>query len=85
MKQLVNLMVNGEMKDVAVEPSATLIDVLRDELGIVSPKRGCDTGRLWLLHCIGRWFFPVLVYDLCLVCPGTRHYHSRGFAGGRKT
>ncbi len=44
MKQLVRLMVNGEMRDVAVEPSATLIDVLRDELGIVSPKRGCDTG-----------------------------------------
>ena len=44
MKQLVSLTVNGETKEVAVEPSTTLIEALREELGILSPKRGCDTG-----------------------------------------
>lgn len=44
MKQLVSLTVNGETKEVAVQPSTTLIEALREELGIVSPKRGCDTG-----------------------------------------
>ncbi len=44
MKQLVSLNINGEKKELAIESSATLIDVLRDQLGIIGPKRGCDTG-----------------------------------------
>jgi carbon-monoxide dehydrogenase small subunit len=30
--------------DVLVKPTDTLLDVLREKLGVVSPKRGCDTG-----------------------------------------
>ena len=44
MKQLVSLDVNGEKYEFAVAPYAVLLDVLRDQLGIMGPKRGCDTG-----------------------------------------
>ena len=44
MKQLITIQVNGDAHEVAVEPAATLLHVLRDELELVGPKRGCDGG-----------------------------------------
>jgi len=44
MKYTLSFILNGLPADVLVKPSDTLLDVLREKLGIVSPKRGCDTG-----------------------------------------
>lgn len=44
MKQVINLIVNGETYEVMVRPSETLLDVLRDKLGLTGTKEGCDTG-----------------------------------------
>ena len=44
MKQLIVLSVNGEAHEIAVEPYVMLLDVLREHLGIIGPKRGCDSG-----------------------------------------
>src|SRR4030042_6766060 len=44
MKKLINLKVNGETYDVAVEPRKTLLDVIRDDLGLTGTKKGCDQG-----------------------------------------
>ncbi len=44
MKQIVNLKVNGYIYDVAVEPNQTLLDVLRDVIGLTGTKKGCDEG-----------------------------------------
>jgi len=38
------LNVNGEVRDVAVEPDALLIDTLREDLGLTGSKKGCATG-----------------------------------------
>jgi len=35
---------NEEMRKVFVEPNEILLDVLREKLGIKSPKHGCDRG-----------------------------------------
>jgi carbon-monoxide dehydrogenase small subunit len=35
---------NKEIRTVEVEPNETLLDVLRDKLGVKSPKCGCDRG-----------------------------------------
>ena len=35
---------NGERRTVNIEPNDILLDVLRDKLGIKSPKCGCDRG-----------------------------------------
>ena len=44
MKQLIVLNVNGEVHEIAVKPYVMLLDVLREQMGILGPKRGCDSG-----------------------------------------
>ena len=39
-----NLTVNGVVHDVGSAPLRTLLDVLREELAITSPKAGCEQG-----------------------------------------
>jgi carbon-monoxide dehydrogenase small subunit len=41
----INLTVNGEPYTLAVQSHHTLLQVLREELGITSPKRGCENGE----------------------------------------
>jgi len=43
-KQLINLTVNGDTHELAVAPNQTLLDVLRNELGMTGTKRGCTAG-----------------------------------------
>ena len=44
MKKLIEIKVNGESHEVAVTPDQSLLRLLRDQLGLLSPKRGCDSG-----------------------------------------
>ncbi len=44
MKRTINFVLNGEQREVDVAPNEYLLDVLRDKLGIKSPKKGCDRG-----------------------------------------
>jgi aerobic-type carbon monoxide dehydrogenase small subunit (CoxS/CutS family) len=41
-KELIELRVNGRTREVAVEPSSLLLDVLRQEMGLTGSKRACD-------------------------------------------
>ena len=42
MKQSLELTVNGQIQNLEVEPQRTLLEVLRDDLGMTGTKRGCD-------------------------------------------
>ena len=44
MKSIVTLTVNDTAYEVAVTPWQTLLEVLRDQLGLIGTKRGCDVG-----------------------------------------
>ena len=44
MKRTITLSVNGERWGVGVEPNETLLEVLREKIGIKSPKIGCERG-----------------------------------------
>jgi len=44
MKMALNLKINGDAHDVLVSPNNTLLEVLRDKLGLTGTKRGCDLG-----------------------------------------
>ncbi len=44
MKKLIELTVNGNHYEVAVKPSATLLDLLREELKLTGTKKGCELG-----------------------------------------
>ena len=44
MKQLITINVNGDRYEVAVKPSTTLLDLLREELRLTGTKKGCELG-----------------------------------------
>jgi len=44
MEQL-NITVNGKEYELQVEPSATLLDVIREDLGLTGAKEGCGVGE----------------------------------------
>jgi len=44
MKYPLLFILNGISADAMVKPTETLLDLLREKLGVMSVKRGCDTG-----------------------------------------
>ena len=43
-KQMLSLTVNDAPVDLLVQPYVTLLDALREDLGLTGPKEGCGTG-----------------------------------------
>jgi carbon-monoxide dehydrogenase small subunit len=43
-QQPIKLMVNGVIYEVTIEPQRTLLEVLRNNLGLTGAKKACDTG-----------------------------------------
>ena len=44
-KQLLCLRVNGDLHELALESQITLLEALRDHLGLTGTKEGCGTGE----------------------------------------
>ena len=44
MKQRLNLKVNGRAEELLVEPNKTLLQVIREDLGLTGAKHGCGVG-----------------------------------------
>ena len=45
MKRIVPLTLNGEARELVVEPHRSLLDALRSEGGLTGTKKGCDVGE----------------------------------------
>lgn len=45
MKRIIGFSVNGESVECTVEPQETLVEVLRNHLGLTGTKEGCGTGE----------------------------------------
>ena len=43
-KKLITLTVNGQAREIAVEPSWTLLETVREQLRLTGAKEGCGTG-----------------------------------------
>lgn len=44
-RKAIRLTINGEQREIDVESRSTLLDVLREELGLTGAKLGCDMGQ----------------------------------------
>lgn len=66
MKQMMTLQVNGEAHELAVDKDATLLNVLRDQIGLNGPKRGCDSGGCGCctVHVDGKAVYSCMCYAL---------------------
>lgn len=66
MKKTLVLTVNGERHELQVSADATLLRVLRDELGLYGTKRGCDTSACGCctVHVDGHSVYACAVYAL---------------------
>jgi carbon-monoxide dehydrogenase small subunit len=71
-KTIVTLTVNDTAYEVAVTPWQTLLEVLRDQLGLIGTKRGCDVGTCGVCTVImdGKAVLSCLL--LALECVGHR-------------
>lgn len=44
-EHLISMKINGETYEVSVRPNMTLLDFLRDKIGLTGTKKGCDAGE----------------------------------------
>ncbi len=44
MKKIVSVTVNGVLHELAIEPRRTLLELLREDLGLTGTKKGCGIG-----------------------------------------
>ena len=66
MRHPLQINVNGEDHEISISPDATLLSVLRDELGLIGTKRGCDTSGCGCctVHIDGKAVYSCVVYAL---------------------
>jgi xanthine dehydrogenase YagT iron-sulfur-binding subunit len=66
----VTLHVDGIRRDAVVDTRTTLLDLLREELGVFGPKKGCDHGQCGActVICDGRRIYSCLA--LSVTCRG---------------
>ena len=80
MKKLVDLLVNGDVYQLAIEPRRTLLDVLRRDLGLTGTKKGCNHGECGACTVLidGQ---PILACTtLAIACEGKRIETIEGLA-----
>ncbi len=63
MKTHVQATINGEVTDFLAEPNQSLLEVLRETLGITGPKEGCNDGNCGACTVV----FDGRIVDACLV------------------
>ena len=64
MKKLITLQVNGEARELAIEPDESLLQVLREQIELVGPKKGCDSGGCGCcaVHVDGQVVYSCMMY-----------------------
>ena len=82
MKASITLRVDGEPRSLTIDTRTTLLDALREHLGITSAKKGCDHGQCGACTVLldGRRVTTCL--SLAVACDGATVTTARGLARG---
>ena len=64
MKKLIQLEINGDSHELAVNPDETLLQVFRNHLDMIGPKKGCDSGGCGCcsVHVDGKVVYSCMMY-----------------------
>jgi len=70
LKRIIKLEVNDNIHEIAVKPWQTLLEVLRDELGLTGAKRGCGIGTCGVCTVIIEGKAILSCLTLAIECEG---------------
>jgi carbon-monoxide dehydrogenase small subunit len=84
MKKTINLEINGQVREVEVAPSETLLQVLRKQTGLTGTKRGCDSGGCGCctVHVDGKAVYSCMAFASSL--EGRKVTTIEGLANGKE-
>ena len=84
MDQPIELIVNGERHTLLVEPRVTLLDALRERIGLSGTKKGCDQGQCGActVHLDGERVLACLSLAMSVAVRGQRVTTIEGLARG---
>jgi xanthine dehydrogenase YagT iron-sulfur-binding subunit len=81
---LVRLNVNGSDKEVEVEPRVSLLDALRERLGLFGTKKGCDHGQCGACTVLADNRRVLACLTLAVQAEGKRVTTIEGLADGER-
>jgi len=76
----ITLHVDGEARTLSVDPRTTVLDALREQLGVTSPKKGCDHGQCGACTCIVDGRRATTCLSLAVACDGATITTAAGLA-----
>ena len=80
----VTLRVNGEIKSLTLDARTTVLDALREHIGLTGSKKGCDHGQCGACTVLIDGRRVVSCLTLALAAEGQRHHDHRGSCQGRQ-
>ena len=81
-KVQIALVVNGEPQEVAFAPHKTLLEVLREDLGLTGTKHGCELGECGTCSIVVNGVPVLSCLVLGVACDGAQVDTIEGLAGG---
>jgi xanthine dehydrogenase YagT iron-sulfur-binding subunit len=80
----ITLMLNGQHRQLAVQPWTTLLDLLREQLDLVGTKKGCDHGQCGACTVLRDGKRINACLTLAIMCDGAELTTIEGLADGEK-
>ena len=78
----IGLSVDGQDRRLSVDPRVTLLDALRDHLGVMSPKKGCDHGQCGACTVLADGRRTLACLTLAVAADGAEIVTAAGLADG---
>ncbi len=82
-KTILNITVNGDKLELAVAPNSTLLEALRDQLGLTGTKEGCSEGVCGSCTVLMNGFPVRSCITLALEAEGAEIVTIEGLSAGR--
>jgi carbon-monoxide dehydrogenase small subunit len=82
--QLVSLCVNGEWREIAVKPRTTLVEAIRDLIGLTGTKGSCESGTCGACTVLLERRAVLSCITLAVECDGAQVRTVEGLAEGQR-